>query len=207
MTLPKLLYFADPMCSWCWGFTPVIEAIKQDFADRLNLAIVMGGLRPGSSEKMSSKMRDEILHHWHNVQKKTGQEFTFEGAMPSGFIYDTEPPSRALISIAKINPDITFAFFKAVQSAFYTKQMDVTQTNNLAQLANEFDIDKPQFLTEFESEQTKHKTHAQFEMSRQYGVRGFPTLLLHHEDRYFPICNGYQSFEPLKSKINHLLPD
>jgi putative protein-disulfide isomerase len=206
MTLPKLLYFADPMCSWCWGFTPVIDAVKKEFADRLNLAIVMGGLRPGSSEKMSSKMRDKIFHHWRSVDKMTGQDFTFEGAMPSGFIYDTEPPSRALISVANIDADITFAFFKALQSAFYTKQMDVTQTKILTQLANEFDIDSNQFLTEFESEQAKHKTHAQFEMSRQYGVRGFPTLILYDEDRYYPICNGYQSLEPLKSKINHFIP-
>nr|MBA3324286.1 DsbA family protein [Paracoccaceae bacterium] len=44
-----LLYVADPMCSWCWGFAPVIADIRAAFRDRLPLHLVMGGLRPGTS--------------------------------------------------------------------------------------------------------------------------------------------------------------
>ena len=25
----ELIYFADPMCSWCYGFAPVISAIER----------------------------------------------------------------------------------------------------------------------------------------------------------------------------------
>ena len=28
---PILWYFADPMCSWCWGFSPVISEIKKSY--------------------------------------------------------------------------------------------------------------------------------------------------------------------------------
>jgi protein-disulfide isomerase-like protein with CxxC motif len=30
-----LWYFADPMCSWCWGFSPVIGAIKETYSERI----------------------------------------------------------------------------------------------------------------------------------------------------------------------------
>jgi len=43
-----LLYVADPMCSWCWGFAPVIADICAAFGDRLPVRPVMGGLRPGT---------------------------------------------------------------------------------------------------------------------------------------------------------------
>ncbi|MDB5418474.1 MAG: dithiol-disulfide isomerase, partial [Phenylobacterium sp.] len=29
MDEPHLIYFADPMCSWCYGFSPVIEEIRK----------------------------------------------------------------------------------------------------------------------------------------------------------------------------------
>ena len=46
--LPRhLLYFADPMCSWCYGFAPVIHTLSEHFTDRLPLRLVMGGLRAG----------------------------------------------------------------------------------------------------------------------------------------------------------------
>ena len=89
----KLLwYIADPMCSWCWGFTPVMDEVRKTYGDRVELVIVPGGLRPGTKDPLPAGQREEILHHWHTVHRTTGQPFRFEGAMPEGFIYDTEPP-------------------------------------------------------------------------------------------------------------------
>ena len=42
----RLLYVMDPMCSWCWGFAPVVEALaEQAAAAGVSLQIVVGGLR------------------------------------------------------------------------------------------------------------------------------------------------------------------
>ena len=96
---------------------------------------MLGGLRPGTTEPMSAKSREEILHHWRDVHEMTGQAFTFEGVMPDGFVYDTEPPSRAVITVAELLPEAIFPYFKSVQEAFYTKQQDITHTRTLATLA------------------------------------------------------------------------
>ena len=45
---PHLLYVADPMCSWCYGFSPVIGAVAGHFGDRLPVRLLMGGLRAGN---------------------------------------------------------------------------------------------------------------------------------------------------------------
>ena len=31
----QFVYFADPMCSWCYGFAPVIAALAERFEGRL----------------------------------------------------------------------------------------------------------------------------------------------------------------------------
>ena len=71
---PVLWYFADPMCSWCWGFSPVIFEVKKKYADQFKIALVMGGLQPGESNVISDSSRKEILHHWRQVEKMSGQE-------------------------------------------------------------------------------------------------------------------------------------
>ena len=44
----QLLYFADPMCSWCWGFSPVVEELGTRYQVRATLAVVMGNYKtPG----------------------------------------------------------------------------------------------------------------------------------------------------------------
>jgi putative protein-disulfide isomerase len=77
-----LWYAADPMCSWCWGFSSVIEAIGKAYHDRLTVTLVMGGLRPGMVTPITPAERDEIFHHWHEVRRRTGHVFMFEGTTP-----------------------------------------------------------------------------------------------------------------------------
>ncbi|HEX9812969.1 MAG TPA: DsbA family protein, partial [Burkholderiales bacterium] len=127
-TKPRTLwYFADPMCSWCWGFAPVLSAIMDTYEDRLQLALMMGGLRPGTTQPMPAPMRAEILHHWEEVRRRSGQPFRFDGALPVGFVYDTEPACRAVVAMLELDRAAAFPYFKSIQSAFYAEGKDVTQ--------------------------------------------------------------------------------
>ena len=205
MTGKTLWYLADPMCSWCWGFAPVIDMIRDDYSDQLSTELLLGGLRPGTKLPMEPSQREEILNHWHAVHRKTGQLFLFEGAMPPGFIYDTEPASRAIVSTSMINPSVTFSLLKAIQSAFYLDQSDVTKTEVLSSLASTVGIDSHQFTPLFESDEMRSQTLAQFNKSRGLGVHGFPSLILQDERGYSPLSSGYATMDQLRPKIDALL--
>ena len=202
-----LWYFADPMCSWCWGFSPVLEQIKATYGDKLKVALMMGGLRPGSTEPMTPESREEILHHWHQVKKTTGQEFNFDGAMPEDFIYDTEPPSRAVIAVSEINPDSTLPYFKTIQQAFYVEQKNVSDPLVLAELAHKFSIDPQEFSEWFDNDETRRKTQLHFQHTRQAGVMGFPTLVINVGKEFKKISSGYRSFDELKLEIDDWLQE
>jgi len=90
-----LLYIADPMCSWCWGFSPVMEAIEKKYQDHVNIQLLVGGLRPGNTERFDEHRKEYILGHWRAVHQRTGQPFNFDFQMGPDFTYDTEPASRA----------------------------------------------------------------------------------------------------------------
>ena len=203
MTKPSriLWYFADPMCSWCWGFAPVISAIKEAYADRLKVALVLGGLRPGTTEPMTAALRVEILHHWHEVRRRTGQPFTFEDALPEGFVYDTEPACRAVVAVAGIDPQETFPYFRSVQAAFYAHRQDVTQAQTLAILAEAHHIAASQFLEQFHSADAKAKTRMHFQQTQQAGVSGFPTAVLQDASGPTLLTRGYRPFEELRPEI------
>lgn len=200
-----LWYAADPMCSWCWGFSPVISAIRDKFGGKIKISLLLGGLQPGTTVPMSVSSRDEILHHWHDVHERTGQPFMFEGAMPEGFIYDTEPPSRAVLALAETLPEQTFRFFTTLQEAFYVKQMDITRENILVDLLADYDIKPDVFRESFESDEIKQKTQAHFSRARQAGIRGFPTCVLQDETNHQLLCSGYRSYEELQPEIENWL--
>jgi putative protein-disulfide isomerase len=193
------------MCSWCWGFSPVINSIKNRYSSRLDISLMLGGLRPGTTEPMTKTSREEILHHWRAVHRMTGQPFAFDGAMPEGFIYDTEPPSRAVIAVGDIHPEAIFPYFKSVQEAFYARGLNVTQADTLANLAMDHRVEKTEFLERFNSEEIRYKTQSHFQITRQSGVRGFPTVVLQEETHGTLLTHGFRSFEDLHPAIDKWL--
>jgi len=204
MSAPLLWYFADPMCSWCWGFSPVIETLRDAYRDRVKIALVLGGLRHETAP-MSATGREDILHHWHQVHARTGQPFRFDNALPPGFVYDTEPASRAVVTVGGIDPTLIFPLFKSVQSAFYAEGRDVTQSGVLADLAAELGVDATAFLQAFDSDASRAKTQAHFRQARQAGVRGFPTLILQQDAQLHPVCSGCQPLETVRAAIDTCL--
>lgn len=202
---PILWYFADPMCSWCWGFSPVIETLRDAYRERMKIALVLGGLRPGEATPLTAAGRAEILHHWHEVHARTGQPFRFEDALPEGFVYDTEPASRAVVTVGGIDPALIFPLFKAIQSAFYAEGRHVTQPDVLADLAATVGVDVHGFLSAFESDAARSKTQAHFRQARQAGVRGFPTLILQRDAQLQTISKGCQPLETVRAAIDACL--
>lgn len=201
MNTPLLWYFADPMCSWCRGFSPVIETLRDAYRDRLKIALVLGGLRHETAP-MTAAGREEILHHWHEVHARTGQAFRFEQALPQDFVYDTEPACRAVATIGGLDPTLIFPLFKAIQQAFYAEGRDVTQPGVLADLAAELGVDRDAFLQAFDSDAARAKTQAHFKQTRQAGVRGFPALILQQDAQLHAICHGCQPLETVRAALD-----
>lgn len=208
MAAPRILwYFADPMCSWCWGFAPVISAVKDAYREQLQVATVMGGLRPGTTEPVTPQFREEILHHWREVEARTGQSFKYDAAMPDGFVYDTEPPCRAVVAVEDLKPEAKFDYFKSVQAAFYAEQRDVTVPETLAALAEAHGIAKERFLDRFYAADIQQRTQVHFEQTYQAGIRGFPAVVLQHGAGFKLLTYGYAPLEELRPKLDAWLAE
>lgn len=203
--MQTLWYIADPMCSWCWGFSPVIESIREMYKNQLQIELVVGGLRPGTIEPLHPSKRSEILQHWWNVQHRSGQPFKFENALPDDFIYDTEPACRALVSVAVLDSERVFPLLHMIQNAFYVEQLDVTRTEILSQLAVNVGIQLERFTAIYDSDTLKLKTQQQFQQSIQWGVRGFPSLLYVENNTPTFLANGYCDIHELQSRITAIL--
>lgn len=197
-----LWYIADPMCSWCWGFAPIVKAIRMNYSKLLRIELVLGGLRPRTKLAMIPEQREAILHHWKAVNGRTGQPFSFEGAMPEGFIYDTEPSCRGVVAMSIINPELVFPLLESIQFSFYVEQKDVTNPKILAQLAGKIGVDTESFSQVFESDEAKDKVSIHFNKVRQWGVNSFPTVAVQNVTGYSVLNRGYCPLDLLCQKID-----
>lgn len=167
----------------------------------------MGGLRAGNTASMTPAMREEILHHWRAVAKRSGQPFSFDGALPDGFVYDTEPPCRAVVALRELKPDAALPLFEALQYAFYVDQKDVTRQDTLVDLAVEAGVERDRFQKAFESDVIKTKTKSDFQLAQRLGIHGFPSVVLEDARGYRLLTSGYQPFDQLRPIVEQWLAD
>ncbi len=177
MTTPHLIYFSDPMCSWCYGFSPVIDDIRHTFGRALPVRVVMGGLRPGTETPMTEEAKLEIADHWTHVHEATGLPFNGAGMSRPGFAYDTDPAARAVVTARHDGEEMAASFLGRAQRAFYAEGRDVTTGEVLADLAEELGLDRVSFLETWAAPETKEETWRDYAISQRAGVTGFPTLV------------------------------
>jgi len=188
----RLIYVMDPMCSWCWGFAPVVEALAEQARARgVGMQLVVGGLRR-ERMVMARAARERTLSYWHAVHEASGQPFDLEHGLPDDLVYDTEPACRALVAARSLDAALVWPLAHCIQQAFYVDRRDVTLPLHLVELASTVGLKRGRFADSFDSEVVRDATRADFEWVQNLGIAGFPTLLAEHRGQLSLLTNGYQ---------------
>jgi len=207
----KLIFVADPMCSWCYGFGKELTTFSQTHPE-LPLSIVLGGVRAGETAVLDDEGKQFRLGHWARVEAASGLPFNREALLArQGFVYDTEPICRAVVAARRLAPQADLlAVFRALQHAFYVDGLDTTDGAVLAQVgaailhASGQPVTAEQFLAEWQADATLAETQADFLQARRWGVRSFPALLIEIAGQLHAISPGYTSAATLEVNLQAL---
>jgi len=188
----ELLYFADPMCSWCWGFLPSAKRLAERYGDRAPLSLVMGGLHCGTQVPLEDGMKERIRGHWARVHEVTGQPFDEAFFERASFVYDTEPSCRAVVAARRVAPECALPVLERLHQAFYAENRDITDEGTLVALvAEHLGLSEARFGEIYDAEETLLETYGDFELARELGVRGFPTLIARKDCSLEVLTQGF----------------
>lgn len=201
----EIIYIGDPMCSWCYGFTDVIQSIRRNWMDRVKVSLVMGGFRPDGTHVVTEEYRDFLRGHWTEVSNRTGQPFDLSILNNTGWIYNTEKPCRAVVTMRNLMPEVEWEYFSAVQKGFYHENRDPNNPASFADVAAAFGIDEQCFLHAYEAPGTIEETQRGFAWARSIGVNSFPTVVLRDERGLAALTVGYRPLEVLEDALGRWL--
>jgi putative protein-disulfide isomerase len=202
----EMIYIAEPMCSWCYGFQPVISALAERFEAELPLRLMMGGLRAGNREAIGAADKDYVREAWTRVGAATGQPFDMSFFSRAGFTYDTEPACRAVVTVRRMQPRLALPFMARIQQAFYAENRDMTAPEEIAGVAEEAGLAQEDFALAFAAPETRNETLRDFLTAQELGIRGFPTLIAGSRSKgYALVTNGYRPLEDLLEPLERWL--
>ena len=199
----QLVYFASPMCSWCWGFSPVIQQIKNNFSKQVEFRLVLGPFRVDSTEVMDESLRDYVLRQCYKVHETTAQSFDYTFQMGGDFVYNTKHACLAIKSLCRQQPWSGLNILDTIQAAFYTKNLNVTHEDVLIGLAEIYKVNTELFIEDLHSSETGKLLDDDFSYCQRLGVLSYPTLIGIKVSKILMLACGFMPYTNIESKVKN----
>lgn len=199
-TIPtrSLIYVTDPLCSWCWGFSPVIEALASRTG--LPVEIMVGGLAAGPGARLlDTEMRLTLSQHWEEVQARSGQPFDHDaiGGLADDWSYDSLLSCMALIAVRTQDPTRALPALEALQRAFFAERRDTTDPEVVVEVLSSIVPDPAQLAADLADEALVEAAVGEFASARELGVEGFPTVFVRSGNDWAIAARGWAPLDAL----------
>lgn len=202
----ELLYFHDPMCSWCWAFRPVWTDLCSRLPAGLTVRRVVGGLAPDSDEPMPPEMCQKLKGVWQTIKNRVpGTRFNFafwDDCTPRRSTYNA---CRAVLTAARLSPPQEDHMVHAIQQAYYLHARNPSDISTLMDLAADLGFDRAQFAAEFHGAGVQMRLTEDLALARSAPINGFPSLVVNTPRGLSPVALDYRDAKPMLSQIQMVL--
>ncbi len=203
---PELRYFFDPLCGWCYGFSPVLMRLYEELREDVDFVAHPGGMVVGDRVGPLGEKAAYIKGALAPLESRTGVVFgpEFRRIVEEGTrVQNSVPPSRALTVLARLDghPGRTVPFAHDLLDAGFAHGHDLADPAVLLEIAARYDLSEPAFLTSFTDPDTAAYTQAGFTAASQIGITGFPTLVLRRGNEGTVVARGWAPYAQVRRAV------
>lgn len=205
---PTLYYLYDALCGWCYGFSPVINALYAKYQDQIDFRVLSGGLVTGERIGPIGVVAGYIKDAYKNVEETTGvkfgEAFLDEVLEPGNEQFTSIPPALAMALFRNQLPQRQLEFATRIQKAIYYEGMAPSEWTTYGQLATEFGLNEIEFAEKMQHPKLEELIFEEFKIPQQWGINGFPALVFQNENGAALISHGYQPLEQVENALEKI---
>ncbi|RON58749.1 DsbA family protein [Pseudomonas frederiksbergensis] len=185
-----LHYIYDPLCGWCYGAKPLVQAAQAV----LPVIAHGGGMMTGANRQtVSPQLRNYVMPHDRRIAEFTGQPFGeayFEGLLrDETAVFDSAPPIAAVLAAEQI-AGRGLELLGRLQSAHYLEGRRIADEAVLLELAKAIGLEQQVFQSTFQEADTERHIKETRALLANVGGQGFPTFALEHNGHFTLIDIG-----------------
>jgi len=204
-----LYYVTDPICSHCWALEPVLRKFEAQYGQYFNMHTLMGGLLEnwdGFADTANGiNGTADVAGHWREVGEHSRMPIDgtlwYDNPIESSFI-----PSRVFKVIHKQNPEIANTFLRRAREALFAFNKNIAQDDMLIDLVNKVGLNGVEIVKQSKLSEAETSLQEDFQLVRQLGVRGFPTIVMLNEEKKGVKIVGARGLEQYTAALQQMLP-
>lgn len=211
---PVLYYCYDAYCGWCYGFSPVIKRIWEEYRDRLDFQVLSGGMIRPDTPRHIGVTAPYIQSAYKQVESMTGvtfgQDFLWHIFNPdkSDWYPDSLKPAIALAILRHYHPLLQVPFACDLQYALNYEGRDLCDDEAYRHLLGKYELPEEEFYRKLHDDEYKDFAIYDFSLVKQLHVTGFPSVFLQTSDsRFYQLSRGYLPYDNFKGTIDSVLSE
>lgn len=202
----SLFYVHDPMCSWCYAFDFSLTALQKKLPDFIRIKKIIGGLAPDTTQPMPVELQQNIQQTWRRIEQTVpNMLFNYDFWTINIPVRSTYPACRAILAARQQGAEFEDKMIGAIQTAYYQKAKNPSLTSTLLQCALEIGLAEDKFAHDLASDEIEMELQNEIATARSLSVISYPSLLLKHAGRLFPVSVDYLDHETMIREIASIL--
>jgi putative protein-disulfide isomerase len=209
---PVLIYCYDAYCGWCYGFSPIIKQVAEEYKDRFDIDVLSGGMILPEKPTHIEQIAPYIQKAYKTVEETTGiqfgQDFLWHifNYEDSDWFPNSEKPAIAMAIFKEFYPERAVEFASDLQYALNYEGRDLTDDEAYRHLLEKYSIHPEVFYERLSSEEYKEKAYYEFSLVKQLQVTGYPCVFIQTgELKFNMVARGFTDYETLKQRIENVL--
>jgi putative protein-disulfide isomerase len=210
--IPIIIYCYDAYCGWCYGFSPVIKKIADEYKDQLDIEVLSGGMMTGEEVMPIEKIAPFIQTSYKRVEELTGIKFGddflwhINNPDKSDWVMNSEKSAIALCIVKEYYPERQLEFATDLQYALNYEGRDLDDDEAYRHLLDKYNIQPEAFYSKLNADEYKEMAHYEFALMKQLQVNGYPTVFIQTgELKFVMVARGYTPYEDLRQRIDNVL--
>lgn len=206
---PQVVYVYDPLCGWCYGFSPVMVRLAEEYKHLADFRVISGGMVRGDRVGPLSDIAPYIRKAYKDVERLSGVKFgepyleiLFGQA---DWIMNSEPPSLIHALLVSEFPDRQTEVSGMIQRGIYQQALAPSSEELAIWVGEQFGKSREWILSNLNTSSTIALMNSQFDLSKQLGVTGFPDVLVWKQGQWVRVARGFTEYESLEQTIEKIV--
>lgn len=206
---PVVLYVYDPLCGWCYGFSPVMEEMAVEFGDMADFKVISGGMVTGDRVGPLSDIAPYIRKAYKDVEKLSGVLFGDKYLQilfgDAAWVMNSEPPSRIHALFCHEFQDQQTRVSALIQKGIYQEALPPVSDELGIWVGEQLGKSSGWTLQQLNSEENIQRMKDHFDLSSKLGVTGFPAVFVWKSGTWYQVSRGFMEKGQMRSILKDLL--